>query len=86
MQCPVFVLATDEGHSAVTETFGKNKKEEMYFQLQYMYWQTTKTKSMLQNLVVVAYTCVHTFIEVVDVEFIGPPQRGGFVAIGFLDE
>ena len=24
MQCPVFVLATDEGHS-VTETFGKSK-------------------------------------------------------------
>ena len=25
MQCPVFVLATDEGHSAVTKMFGKNK-------------------------------------------------------------
>ena len=27
MQCPVFVLATDEGHSAVTEMFGKNRKK-----------------------------------------------------------
>ena len=24
-------IATDEGHSAVTEVFGKNKKEESYF-------------------------------------------------------
>ena len=43
-----------------------------------------QTKGILQHLVIVAYTCVHTFIEVVDVELIGPPQWGG--CIGFLDE
>ena len=49
MQCPVFVLATDEGHSAVTEMFGKKR---ILFGLVYI----EKSYSMISP-------CMHHFIK-----------------------